>query len=195
MRILLTRVFAVALLLVILCTSSKWEEISPGVVTGLFAAAVFLAGVGALGRAWCSLYIAGRKDRALVTDGPYSLSRNPLYVFSFIGAVGVGLATGTITIAVVLAATFLIYYPFVIRREEKKLALLFPIDFPGYVERVPRFFPHHLQVVESEHYDVNPKIFRRHLESAIWFVWVLGVMMVIRELHQMEILPVWFRLY
>lgn len=39
------------------------------------------------GRASCSLYIGGRKKQEIVSNGPYSLCRNPLYVFSFIGAV------------------------------------------------------------------------------------------------------------
>ena len=50
-----------------------------------------LIGVGAVGRMWCGVYIAGRKNKELCQDGPYSLCRNPLYVFSFIGTVGVAL--------------------------------------------------------------------------------------------------------
>lgn len=53
-----------------------------------------------VGRAWCSLYIGGRKKAEIVTGGPYSLCRNPLYLFSFIGAFGMGAQTGSIVIAV-----------------------------------------------------------------------------------------------
>ena len=44
-----------------------------------------------LGRAWCSAYIAGRKNRELVEYGPYSMARNPLYGCSLLGLAGVGL--------------------------------------------------------------------------------------------------------
>lgn len=44
--------------------------------------------VAAPGRIWCSIYIVGRKDEELCTDGPYSLVRNPLYAFSLLGLVG-----------------------------------------------------------------------------------------------------------
>ena len=48
-------------------------------------AGVLLIAIAILGRAWCTLYIGGRKAQELTDSGPYSLSRNPLYVFSFIG--------------------------------------------------------------------------------------------------------------
>jgi protein-S-isoprenylcysteine O-methyltransferase Ste14 len=51
------------------------------------------------GRCWCTLYIGGRKGAELVDIGPYSLCRNPLYFFSFLGAAGVGAQTGALTVA------------------------------------------------------------------------------------------------
>lgn len=42
----------------------------------------------ALGRIWAFAYIGGRKNRELCQKGPYALTRNPLYFFSFLGVVG-----------------------------------------------------------------------------------------------------------
>jgi protein-S-isoprenylcysteine O-methyltransferase Ste14 len=45
-------------------------------------AGVSLALLCVAGRMWSSLYIGSRKNRELVTAGPYSITRNPLYFFS-----------------------------------------------------------------------------------------------------------------
>ena len=58
---------------------------------------------------WSSLYIAGRKGRELVTVGPYSTCRNPLYFFSIVGAAGMGAQSGSLTLGLIcgmIAASF-----------------------------------------------------------------------------------------
>ena len=54
------------------------------------------------GRTWTSLYIGGRKNRALLTKGPYSVVRNPLYVFSILGAAGAGAQLGSVISSVII---------------------------------------------------------------------------------------------
>ncbi|MGC4073439.1 MAG: isoprenylcysteine carboxylmethyltransferase family protein [Nibricoccus sp.] len=179
----------------ILFTSSRWEAVTPVIAELLFFFGVICVGIAALGRVWCSLYIAGRKDRQLVCEGPYSLTRNPLYFFSFIGIIGAGLATETITIPLFFLATFSIYYPFVISAEERKLAVLFPQDFPSYCQRVPRFFPRLAGFIEPDSYTVNPSIVRRHMCSVVWFIWIVGFLEIIELLHERGILPVYWNVY
>ena len=55
------------------------------------------------GRMWSILYVGSKKNKELVTSGPYSMTRNPLYFFSCIGAVGVGLMYGSVVVALALA--------------------------------------------------------------------------------------------
>ena len=48
-----------------------------------------LVTVGIGGGLWATLYIGGRKSAVVVSTGPYSITRNPLYLFSSIAAAGV----------------------------------------------------------------------------------------------------------
>jgi protein-S-isoprenylcysteine O-methyltransferase Ste14 len=85
-----------------------------------------------LGRAWCTLYIGGRKTNELVELGPYSVSRNPLYLFSFVGIAGLGLQSGSVVISALLAViAFAVFLP-VIRQEESVLDRRFPNAFFDY---------------------------------------------------------------
>ncbi|RWE30056.1 isoprenylcysteine carboxylmethyltransferase family protein, partial [Mesorhizobium sp.] len=58
---------------------------------------VLLIFLGVVGRLWATLYIGGRKSSEVVTGGPYSVTRNPLYVFSTVAAAGVGAQIGSFT--------------------------------------------------------------------------------------------------
>jgi protein-S-isoprenylcysteine O-methyltransferase Ste14 len=55
-----------------------------------------------VGRMWSILYIGSKKNQTLVATGPYSITRNPLYLFSAIGAMGIGLFVGSLLLALFL---------------------------------------------------------------------------------------------
>jgi len=94
-----------------------------------------------LGRTWSSLYIGGRKIDQLVTVGPYSVMRNPLYTFSVLGAGGVGAQAGSVTLALIFAALAHIVFSIVVRQEEALLASRHGAQFADYRTRVPGFWP------------------------------------------------------
>ncbi len=74
-----------------------------------------------LGRTWSSLYIGGRKIEEFVQTGPYSIMRNPLYFFSCLGAVGVGMQVGTVVLGLVCGLLAYVVFYLVILREEELL--------------------------------------------------------------------------
>lgn len=94
-----------------------------------------------LGRSWCMLYLGGRKGSELIQQGPYSISRNPLYVFSVMAVVGIGAQTGSIVFGAVLALGVYAVFNYVISEEEVLLRKVFGSQFDGYCARVPRFWP------------------------------------------------------
>ncbi|HET7338237.1 MAG TPA: isoprenylcysteine carboxylmethyltransferase family protein [Candidatus Dormibacteraeota bacterium] len=81
--------------------------------------------------------------RRLVTGGPYSLSRHPVYLGEVTTAIGVNLATGGLLTAIAIAY-FIVCELLRIRWEERILATTFPNDYPAYARRVPRYLPNPL---------------------------------------------------
>ena len=127
-----------------------------------------LLGICMLGRIYCTLQIGGRKNAELVTTGIYSVVRNPLYFFSFIGVVGIGIISNQITVfALLVAAFFLVYLP-LISREEKFLGEKFGPTFTDYVSRVPRFIPDFSLYVAPGEVTVNLRTLHDALHDALW---------------------------
>jgi len=195
LRLPFSQMLGVLMVLFIAISQSAWESRSPLITSVLFLVGVLFVAIASLGRLWCSLYIAGWKTRVLITKGPYSMCRNPLYFFTLIGAIGVGLASERLLIPSILVLCFGLYYPWVIKEEENKLQMLHGERFRAYRRRVPRFFPRFSKLVEPREYVVNPTIFRKHVLSALWFVWLVGILEIIEALHDMGALPVVFKIY
>jgi protein-S-isoprenylcysteine O-methyltransferase Ste14 len=106
----------------------------------VFAAGAVLAGLAirGFGRAGTSVPTF-RPTTALVTTGPYALTRNPIYVGGSAAFAGLGLMLASpwlvgLVIPIVLALHF-----GVILREEAYLARLFGDAYRDYCRRVPRW--------------------------------------------------------
>jgi protein-S-isoprenylcysteine O-methyltransferase Ste14 len=164
-RVAVSRIFVILVVFFAAISQSAWEDRCPIVSTILFLTGIFLVGTASLGRLWCSLFIAGRKTKTLITTGPYSVSRNPLYFFGLIGALGVGLTTETMSVPVILLLAFTLYYPFVISHEEEKLRMRHGQEYEKYVHTVPRFFPRMSRLNEPQEYLVDPIVFRKHYSA------------------------------
>jgi protein-S-isoprenylcysteine O-methyltransferase Ste14 len=93
------------------------------------------------GRCWASLYVGGRKNRELVTTGPYAYTRNPLYFFSALGLAGVGLTFGSLILSAALFVFTCLVFSYVAMREAMALDAIFGEAYWRYRRRVPAFFP------------------------------------------------------
>ena len=148
--------------------------------------------VAALWRIWCHLFIAGTKNGALATEGPYSVVRNPLYVGNFIGVVGFGFAVERPYLAFVFALGFVLFYPAVVRKEEATLGDIFGERFAEYCARVPRWLPDWSLYREPATLAVSPAHARKAILDAMWFLWAFGLWEFIEHLHDTKILPTYF---
>lgn len=182
MRILFTRLYVALLAELILFSTSHWHP-GPFGGAGILLAALVLTSAAAVGRLWCSLYIAGYKKSCLVTDGPYAMCRNPLYFFSLLGATGVAILTHTFTIPLLVLISFAVYYPNVIRAEEADLTRIHGAPFEAYRKAVPAFFPSWSLLKEPDTYQVKPRVYRNHMGSAVWFILAIGLIKLLHAAH------------
>jgi len=150
--------FCIALILV---TDSSWRVAGSRIHRTVQWTGLLLMLFCILGRTWCTLYIGGLKKRELVTKGPYSVVRNPLYLFTLFGAGGFGALSGSMVVALVCAGFAAIVFLIVARQEEAFLAAAFPADYPAYAARVPRFWPRLRAWQDADELRVKPHLVHR----------------------------------
>lgn len=187
-RVQLIRKWAVGLSLIAatglaFISSTQWGE-------GEFHEGLESFGLGAVvlsivGRAWCSLYIGGRKKAEIVDTGPYSISRNPLYVFSYIGAFGVGAQTGSITLALLFTALAFLVFHFTIRREEAWLLGAFGAPYAAYMARTPRLGPDFSKWRDNATLEVHPQFFLTTIRDGLIFLLAVPIFESIDKLQAM----------
>jgi protein-S-isoprenylcysteine O-methyltransferase Ste14 len=152
--------------------------------------------IAAMGRIWTSAYILGKKNKVLVTDGPYSIVRNPLYFFSFVGFVGAGLAFESIVIAVGMALVFFLTHWSTIFEEEKRLHGTFGKQYDEYVKTVPRFVPKPWRLINPQEVSFAPVMFSRAvLDCSLIAMATFSIAHIVEWAHVNSMLPILFRLF
>ncbi|UVK43137.1 isoprenylcysteine carboxylmethyltransferase family protein [Mesorhizobium sp. AR07] len=155
---------------------------------------VLLIFLGIIGRLWATLYIGGRKSSEVVTGGPYSITRNPLYVFSTVAAAGVGAQIGSFSGILLFALLCAGAFHIVILREEKFLTEALGAPYQAYLARVPRFFPKLSLYQEGDTGSFKPRLLLTTLLDGLVFLVALPAFELIDGAQQSGILPVLFRL-
>ena len=192
-RIATLRIAGLGLAVLLLCTRSAWPEGSVFYEL-LEPVGALLVITGVLGRAWAMLYIGGRKNGVVMQDGPYSVCRHPLYLFSCIAAAGFGALLGSVVLAVgigVLTYAILIHTA---RREEAFLRAEFPGVYEAYAARVPAILPAPGQFRTPSEIGVNIHSLRRNMMDALVFLAFIPLAESIEGLHHLlpwTPLPLW----
>ena len=118
---------------------SLWIEI-PGLVLLVVSTAFTLWARVRLGRMWSASPDVLKAHHQLRTDGPYAVTRHPIYTGLFgmlVGTVllnGLGVALALLVIGGAMVATR-------IPVEERLMSETFPDEYASYRKRVPRFVP------------------------------------------------------
>ncbi len=184
----LIRVLSVAVVAVVFAVGSAWPPDS------LAHHAIENAGIGLIliciaGRTWSTLYIGGHKKESLIDIGPYSLVRNPLYVFSLIGAVGVGLTVASLVVGAAFGLITFVIFNGVIAREEQYLSAYFGAPYRDYCDRVSRWWPQFAGWRDAEEIVTRPALIAVTFRDACLFLLAVPIAATIGYLQQTGTLP------
>ena len=122
---------------------SQTGEIAVAVIAVVlaYASALFcLRSVQTLGKQW-TYQARVLADHDLITQGPYSIVRNPIYLGMFGMILSTGLVFSHWYLALIAIIFFLVGNHIRIRAEEKLLRETFGAKFDDYAARVPAFIP------------------------------------------------------
>ncbi|MDZ7712558.1 MAG: isoprenylcysteine carboxylmethyltransferase family protein [Rhodovibrio sp.] len=141
------------------------------------------------GRVWTTSHIGGRKKRELVTSGPYALSRNPLYLFSVLGAFGIGLSTGSLLIGLGVSAGVFAIFNALVRREESFLREQFGSAYDAYCRQTGRWLSWRARWRKTEHYRPNRERVLYNLRDSSVMLLAIPLVQLVQYLQAQQILP------
>ncbi len=152
----------------------------------------FLIATCVLGRVYSTAFLGGHKNESLIRVGPFSVVRNPLYVFSYIGIMGVSVMSGRISVLLINAVFFAVMYSMLVKREEVFLADKFGADYQRYLTEVPRFIPDFKLYHQPDEILLRPKYLAKAVKDALaWFL-IMPTFELIEYLQNIHVLPVLF---
>lgn len=145
-------------------------------------------------RLWATLYVGGRKDSELQTEGAYSVTRNPLYVGTFCLAISTACFFKSFSVLVIVLIAFIIYSRAVIKAEEGVLEDIFGEKFREYCRSTPRFFPSFAGFHSPEVITVKLVGLRDEFKRIRMSVLMPILAAIVAYLHTLPNWPAWFRL-
>ena len=181
--------FYYALLVVLAAMTGRPAPLTPPLEQAAEVGAVVLVALACIGRLWCSAFVAGHKDTRLVTEGPYSVCRHPLYALSFVGGLGLGIATHSLTLTLLTALVLTVLFARAAREEERVLAALHGAAFRDYARTTPRWWPRFRDYRVPATIDVRPAIFWKAFLDAGSFILLYLVIDTVRSLREAGLWP------
>jgi len=189
LRINLLRLVFVPIVFVAVFVRPNWSMGSTiGFVMELGGYLFLLAGL--VIRIWCTFYIGNHKSKEVITAGPYSICRNPLYIGSFLLAIGVGLCFENLLILVLVPAVIIPVHVIAARMEETHLESKFGEQYRGYKQKVPRFWPRFSNYNSPSTIGVNIHSIRRIAADTVGVLLLPELEDFLELLHQHGVIPV-----
>lgn len=189
LRLRLLRLAFVPIIFIAVFVRPDWPLESP--VAFIMEASGFLFLLaGLLIRIWCTFYIGGQKSKELITAGPYSICRNPLYIGTFILTIGVGLSFENLLMLALVPVIIVPVHLIVIRMEETHLEQIFGEEYQMYRQKAPRLWPNFSNYNSPDPLTVNVRAIWRITLDTVGILLIPWIEDLLEVLHYHGIVPV-----
>jgi protein-S-isoprenylcysteine O-methyltransferase Ste14 len=192
-RILITQAGLVSVLLASLFTQPLMHDgLAIHHVLDIIGSALVM--VCAIGRVYSTAFLGGHKNAELITYGPFSIVRNPLYMFSFIGVCGVVLISCHLVFILTIPALFAWTYLALIKREEAFLLEHFGEAYRTYMQTTPRLLPKFRLYQAPETVPMCPRFMLKALRDCTLWLLIFPMFELIEKLQESGIVQMYFLL-
>ena len=147
---------------------------------------ILLVIIAVLGRFWAVMYSGHNKNLRVVQDGPYSVCRHPLYLFSTIGVAGFGLMVGSLLLTLLITLLAGAVLAATARGEESYLRSKFGPDYDEYARRVPMIWPNLAGFQTPKDITVRVQALRVNLQDAVVFLSFIPLAAVLQWLKHAQ---------
>lgn len=189
LRIPLLRLVFILVIFVAVFVRPSWDVESTIAFVVEDIGYVFLL-TGLIIRIWCTFYIGGRKTIELITTGPYSICRNPLYIGTFALSIGIGLCFENLLILLLALVIIIPVHIIVIIMEETHLETVFGEQYRMYKQKVSRFWPNLANYNSPDMLQVNIHAIRKIAFDTVGVLLLPEIEDLLELLHRQGIIPV-----
>ncbi|ESY62746.1 isoprenylcysteine carboxylmethyltransferase family protein [Mesorhizobium sp. M0051] len=194
-RLIFVRVAAVLAVLLLFLTKPGLTEGSDG-HEALELLGLCLVLVCVVGRLWSILYVGGKKNQELVSTGPFSTMQNPLYFFSTIGAIGIGLVYGSMFAALALGLASFFIFRATARKEAEFLLGKFGPVYLAYIKITPRFWPNPFLYHDHDELQFSTRALKRTFLDGLYFLAIFPAVELVEHFRATGLLfPAFVTLY
>ncbi|HLD69361.1 MAG TPA: isoprenylcysteine carboxylmethyltransferase family protein [Candidatus Omnitrophota bacterium] len=120
----------------------------------------------------------------LVTAGPYSLVRNPMYLGTFLVGLGFILVVWPWYLLPVFATFFFQRFNIQIRKEESHLHKIFGASYEAYIQKVPGFFPRLRDLKKARYREIFPIQAMGSTKEKYGLLWGPFLVLMLEFLHR-----------
>lgn len=185
-RVNILRVAFLLAMPLVVFTRSAWPM---AVLEILEVAGLALEIAAVLGRFWSIVYIGGQKNQTIMQDGPYSVCRHPLYLFSTLGVLGLGLMLGSVIMSALLGGITFAILSVTARKEEAFFRGKFGPAYDEYAARVPMILPSLSGFRTDGEIVVSVRHLRQSLMDALVFLAFIPLAELLEFLKEVFVLP------